>query len=124
MKPKQINVLVVEPKTEPYVKTIDNTLRAQQNIVNGYIEPIDLSYDMRTGRKVSFCVNEEGKMNDLPTNRIMIIMMEANKAYMDEIKGTFYVNAWDRHGDSVGLTEEEIQEFTQYFRPFAFHLKN
>jgi hypothetical protein len=122
MIPKQINVLVVEPNKAPYVKTIENTLQAQQKIVGGYIEPIDLTFDRETGRKVSFVVNEEGKLNGLPDNRTMIIPRSGG-AYMDMIVGTFYVNAWDDEGESVGLTESELEQYSQFFRPFAFLLK-
>jgi hypothetical protein len=122
MKPKQINVVVVEPHKAPYIKAIENTLQAQQKIVGGYIEPIDIAYDSETGRKVSFVVNEEGKLNGLPDNRTMIIPRN-DGAFMDMIVGTFYVNAWDDEGESVGLTESELEEYSEFFRPFAFLLK-
>lgn len=123
MKPKQINVLVVEPNKAPYVRAIENSLQAQQKIVGGYIEPIDLSFNRETGRKVSMVVNEEGKLEELPHNRTLVIIRDEIIAFMDEIAGTFYVNAWDDEGESVGLTEKEIQHYSRYFKSQFFQLQ-
>ena len=40
MNKEKIEILVVEPEKKPYVKKIDNSLQAMQEIIGGYIEPI------------------------------------------------------------------------------------
>lgn len=61
---KGITVLVVEPKNEPYVKTISSGLEALQQEVGGDIEAVYPFED-----PVALIVNEEGKLEGLPLNR-------------------------------------------------------
>lgn len=65
--PEKLKVIIIEPEKEPYVKEIDNTLKAEQDIVGGLIQCLptmftkDDSYD--------FIINDEGKLIGLPPNR-------------------------------------------------------
>ena len=61
---KEMTVLVVEPKKEPYVKTISSGLESLQHEVGGDIEAIYPFED-----PVALIVNEEGKLEGLPLNR-------------------------------------------------------
>ena len=59
-----MTVLDVEPKKEPYVKTIPSGLESLQHEVGGYIEAVYPFED-----PVALIVNEEGKLENLPLNR-------------------------------------------------------
>jgi hypothetical protein len=63
-KQKEMTVLVVEPKKEPYVKTIPSGLESLQHEVGGDIEAVYPFED-----PVALIVNEEGKLDGLPLNR-------------------------------------------------------
>ena len=54
---KVLKILVKEPDKEPYIKEIEHSLEAMQEIVGGYIE----SVEMPGMRNVDLYVNEEGK---------------------------------------------------------------
>ena len=56
-----------EPKKEPYVKEIYNTLSAKQKLVGGYIQSVPSFFDDKDS--YDFIVNEEGKLDGLPLNR-------------------------------------------------------
>ncbi len=58
-----ITILKIEPKREPEVVTVENSLHTFQKMVGGYIEVIDVS------DTVCIIVNEEGKLNNLTPNR-------------------------------------------------------
>lgn len=58
-----MRVIYKEPGKDAEVRNIDNTLKALQNLVNGYIEHLGLI----PGRLGLF-VNEEGKLNDMRRN--------------------------------------------------------
>ena len=62
--PEEMTVLVVEPKKEPYVKTIPSGLESLQHEVGGDIEAVYPFED-----PVALIVNEEGKIEGLPLNR-------------------------------------------------------
>ena len=64
-KEKKIRVLIVEPRKEPYVKEIEDTLEEKQKIVGGLIDFIELEDD------VDLIFNEESKINNLEMNRII-----------------------------------------------------
>lgn len=99
IKGKKIKVLIVEPKKEPYVKEIDNTLEEKQKIVDGLIEFVELE------DTVDLICNDEGKMNNLEMNRIIT---------NDIICGTFII-CGQKDGDSNSLTDEKIEKYKKYF---------
>lgn len=66
-KPEKIKVIIAEPKKEPYVKEIYNTLSAKQKLVGGYIQSVPSFFDDKDS--YDFIVNEEGKLDGLPLNR-------------------------------------------------------
>ncbi len=58
-----ITILKIEPMCKPEVVMVENTLRAFQQLVGGFIELLDVS------DTVCILVNEEGKLNNLTPNR-------------------------------------------------------
>ena len=104
---EKITVLVVEPGEVPYVKEIDSGLESLQSEVGGWIEAI---YPFE--EPVAVICNEEGKLNGLPLNRI-IISEETGNA-LDIIAGKFLIAGLT--DDNFGsLTDEQIKMFYQKF---------
>ena len=86
-----MNVLVVEPMKEPYLKDIASGLSSLQHEVGGYIEAIYPYEDL-----VGIVCNEEGKLEGLPLNRAIY---NENGEMVDIISGTFLI---------VGLSEDNF----------------
>lgn len=103
-KEKKIRVLIVEPRKEPYVKEIEDTLEEKQKIVGGLIDFIELEDD------VDLIFNEESKINNLEMNRII---------KNDIVCGTFII-CGQRNGESISLTDEQIKKYKKYFS-LKFH---
>lgn len=78
----KIQIVVVDPNTQPESKVIDDTLEAFQEIVGGYIEA---TRDAKLPGML-IVVNEEGKLLGLPWNRRI-----KNGGTIDYIAGTFFV---------------------------------
>ncbi|NTW04549.1 MAG: DUF3846 domain-containing protein [Peptococcaceae bacterium] len=62
MASKTINVAIKEPGKNIELLEIENTLQACQQIVDGYIEVLNIN------NKILLICNEEGKFNDLKRN--------------------------------------------------------
>ena len=62
-----IDICVFEPNKKPEMVTIDNTLEAMQRIVGGYIQVVK-----PWGGDVVLVCNEEGKVLNLPLNKIVV----------------------------------------------------
>jgi hypothetical protein len=104
----KIKVLVVEPKKAPYVKEIDNTLEAKQEIVGGWIEQVTLPKD-----NVVIICNEEGKVNHLPYNRALY---DADGKPIDILCGTFLLCLAPPDIESyASLTDELIEKYRKRF---------
>lgn len=100
-----IKVIIVEPEKEPYVLEIVESLKNLQHIVGGLIEYVNLE------DKVDLICNEEGKINNLPFNRIV-----GN----DVIAGTFIIAGVNyKTGEITSLTKEQIKKYLE-----SFSLKN
>ena len=93
----KIQVVVKEPMKKPEIRTIENMLKAKQEIIGGYIEyfPFVNGYDI--------VLNEEGKLEHLPANLVF-------HGDMEIIVGTIIVSKANEEGEDVGLTDEECQE--------------
>lgn len=106
MSDKKITVLVVEPMKETYTKEICG-LEQMQALVGGYIETVPLS----DKEPVIAVLNEEGKLKDLPYNRIL---SGDDGLPRDIICGTFFVAAVD--GESIAsLTPEQIDRYKKKY---------
>lgn len=97
---EKIKVLIVDPTLDPYVKEIENTLVKKQNIVGGLIEFIELE------ENVDLIYNDEGKIYNLPMNRII---------KNDIICGTFII-AGQKNGETISLTDNQIRKYKSYFK--------
>ena len=86
-----IDVLVVEPQKEPYMKTIPDTLESLQKEVGGYIQAVYPWED-----PVGIICDEEAKLKGSPLNRAL---RDEDGEIADIIAGTFMV---------VGLGEENF----------------
>jgi len=102
----KINVLIVEPHKEPYMKEIGTDLDSLQAEVDGLIQVIYPYEDL-----VGIVCNEEGKINGMELNRA--IYSEDNDI-IDIIAGKFMVVGLDE--DSFGsLTPEQQEKFADMF---------
>ena len=95
----KIKILIIEPIGNPYEKKIEHKLETMQNIVGGLIEFIELE------QNVDLICNEQGKINNLPMNRIIT---------NDVICGTFFI-AGQKNGETISLTEKQIKKYKKQF---------
>lgn len=104
---QKMNVVLVEPNKEARIVKIDNTLKAMQGTVGGYIEAV-YPYD----DNVAIVCNGEGKIAGLPLNRAL---KDATGKVYDVIAGTFFVAGLTE--DNFGsLTEEQTDFFLAKFK--------
>lgn len=96
----KIRILVVEPNKEPYQTKIENTLKNLQSVVDGLIEYVQLEHN------VDLICNEEGKIYNLPMNRIVP---------NDIICGTFFI-AGQHEGETISLSKKQIKKYKKRFR--------
>lgn len=62
-------VIPVSLDKDPYVETIDGSLKAMQNLVGGYIERVQTPLvDVHSNLTYGMYVNEEGRLDGLPRN--------------------------------------------------------
>lgn len=108
--PKNLKIVVVEPKKEPYVKEIPFDLHSIQNVVGGHFETIPF------GRLGSLLIiNEMGKLLGLPQNRVM-----KTEEYEWILNGTFFVCGQGYYEDIeeydfASLTDDQINEALKCF---------
>ena len=105
MKEKMIRCLKVAPGKVPEECSLENTLSALQEAVDGLIELLDME-ELGDGLCVTMLCNEEGKING----------MEGNRRWRDDIIcGTFFVMAGNSDGELVSLPESSMQKYASYF---------
>lgn len=106
-----IRILVLEPGKAPEVRFIPNTLECEQEVVGGPIEVV--SYDSRCrstfnnaedANSIVVICNEEGKLQQLPMNRVLLY---GNTIY-DVYQGTIFI-CGVAHGEFVSLTDEQVK---------------
>ena len=102
-----MRVLVVGPKRRPEEREIDDSLRAMQEIVGGYIQPIYLD------GSVALVCNDEGKLLDLPANRGL--RDEGGQIY-DIVFGTFFLCGAPADSDHfTSLTPKQVEQYRERF---------
>lgn len=102
-----IRVLVVEPERRPEEREIEDSLKAMQGIVGGFIQPIYL------GEGVALVCNDEGKLMDLSANRGL--RGEDGQVY-DIVFGTFFLCGAPADSDHfISLTPEQIERYRERF---------
>lgn len=110
-----IKILVVEPNKKPYIKEINDELKAFQSVVDGYIQTVAL-----VKNAVLVC-NEEGKIKNLQPNRILKRSHICNvkdvkdDKYIDSLCGTFFILGLDDECELDSISEEQIKYWTEEF---------
>ena len=102
-----MNVLVIEPMKEPYVKEIDGKLKTLQGFVGGLIQVLYPFED----EHVALICNDEGKLLSLPLNRPLF---DEDGEIYDILVGTFLVVGLTED-DFGSLTDEMIEKYTEVF---------
>jgi len=95
-----IRVLVVEPYKKPYEANIIDDYKTFQKIVRGTFECIYEDND-----SVIYC-NDEAKLIGLDGNRMI---------NGDIIAGTFVITGDNHLGESISLTDEQIEKYKARF---------
>lgn len=112
-----MNVICVQVGQDPYLKEIDNTLSAMQNLVGGFIETVTLKQGL-----VIVC-NEEGKILNLPVNKIL-----KADGYREVIVGDFFIAGVgtdeDGEPDLSSIPEQFIDKIIENFSLPEINLKN
>ena len=103
-----MQVIVVEPKKNPEVREIGDSLESMQKIVGGSIQAI---YPF--AESVALICNEEGKLLNLPLNRAL--RDDEGNVY-DIISGTFFVCAAPPDSNHfAGLTDQQVKTYMERF---------
>lgn len=103
-----MRILVIEPERRPEVREINDSLKAMQDIVGGYIQAI-YPFDA----PVALVCNDEGKLMDLPANRGL---RDENGQMYDIIFGTFFLCGAPADSDHfTSLTPEQIERYQKRF---------
>lgn len=101
-----ISIVYVAPYEKAVIRKIDASLKTMQFLVGGYLEPVAFWED-----DVVLVCNEEGKINGLSPNRIIM----HNGKPVDVICGNFFITAFNEDGEFVSLTEEQQKEYVELF---------
>ena len=103
-----MRILVIEPERRPEVREINDSLKAMQDIVGGYIQAI-YPFDA----PVALVCNDEGKLMDLPANRGL---RDENGQMYDIVFGTFFLCGAPADSDHfTSLTLEQIKWYHERF---------
>ena len=102
----KLKVLVVEPMEAPYVKEIEDDLKAMQEIVGGCIETVYPFDD-----PVVLVCNDEGKLEGLPFNRAL---KDDHGETYDIIQGNFFIAGLGKE-DFDSLTDDMIEKYTDLY---------
>ena len=102
-----IDVLVVEPQKEPYMKTIPDTLESLQKEVGGYIQAVYPWED-----PVGIICDEEAKLKGSPLNRAL---RDEDGEIADIIAGTFMVVGLGEE-NFTSLNDTEAKKFASVFK--------
>lgn len=105
-----MQVVVVEPMKTPYKKTVPNTLESMQELVGGYIEIINIG-NTETGGTIALTLNEEGKLKNLPLNKII-----HGRGGSDALVGTFFITAYNMRGDNISLSDADCDRMIKKFK--------
>lgn len=87
-------------------KDIPNTLDALQEIVGGYIEIPYISNDLYKNG-IDIIINDEGKLIDGMNKEIAVVEKSTGKV-LDIIFGNCIFASHDEEGETVGLTEDQM----------------
>jgi hypothetical protein len=111
-----IQVVVVEPMKTPYKKLIKNTLETFQALVDGYIEILTIG-QTETGGTIALTLNEEGKLKNLPLNKMI-----HGRGGSDALVGTFFITAFNMQGDNISLDDTDCEKLIWTFKGMEVYL--
>lgn len=95
-------------------KEIDNTLKALQSIVGGYIEVPYLG-KVFNENKIDVIINEEGKFIEGLKPEIALVRTGTNQI-LDIVYGNCIFASHDEEGNTIALNEEQIKVVTEEFK--------
>lgn len=98
-----LTVVTVRVGMEPATESIENTLRALQGFVGGYIEAIRVFDD---DKSIILVCNKEGRLLRMPINRSV---RDDNGVVLDAIYGDFMFCAANSRGEFCSLTERQAE---------------
>ena len=108
-------IVVKEPGKAPEVREVPKVnLEVMQEIVNGYVQYIPFP---SLPHLDLFC-NEEGKLEGLEPN---ILIADKNGRIVDFIVGTVFVCKSNKRGNSIGLTDEEVEKVMKGLERMDIH---
>lgn len=109
-----MKVIMMEPQKTAEVREIDGSLKGMQKIVGGSIE----LYCPFEDESVGIIVNEEGKIEGLAENRMVMI----NGELADILCGpAFIVNLDSDDGNFTSLTDDQIERLMPKLSTFVIH---
>lgn len=97
-------------------KEINNTLKDLQEIVGGYIEIPFISKKFYE-HEIDIIINEEGKLIGLKPE--IAVLKESTTETLDIIMGNCIFASHDNEGNTIGLTEKQIEIVTEELDNFA-----
>lgn len=103
-----MKVIVCRVGVAPVVEDIDPGLDAMQSIVQGYIERVVLGGEPVMGHSVDLWLNEEGRIQGLRPNRLIHAPHHGEVL----VHGDFFIAAGDPEGETIGLSDEQIAEWS------------
>ena len=103
-------------------KDIDGSLESLQKIVGGYIELVYL-FEELSKNKIDLYVNEEGKYL-MPENVNIYIRYNDNSIKSETIVGPCLFASYDDNGNTIGLTDEQIEFVKSYFSDERYYMPN
>ena len=112
-----MNVLVIEPMKEPYVKEIDGKLKTLQGFVGGLIQVLYPFED----EHIALICNDEGKLLGLPLNRAL---RNSRGEIYDIVSGTFLICSAPPDSESFeSLSDEQIQKYIKKFKNVEIYIR-
>lgn len=97
-----------------YIAEIENTVEAMQEFCYGYIECIKITNELVA------IINEEGKIRDMPVNRILV---RADEKILDMLAGNILVVRADGE-EFVSIEESDIEVIEKRLLPFCGLMAN
>lgn len=105
---KEIRVIILKAETDEVaiVQKFPHSLESMQAVVDGYVEPV------RVTDSITIWGNETGKIDGLDLN---FYLLGHDDKPLDIVVGDVLITGTDEEGETVSLTDEEIEEIKDRF---------